>query len=399
MDTTWFSEDDIEIFKPIKVYNLHGLVLPHAGTKYSGKILSHTLRYRPKKKFDNIVIFYLPASELPDVGEEYHEYVVPQQTMKLIFPDANFVGYNMLASEAQNPSIEEYNLKNTFFVISADFSHFLPFSEAIEKENCGTKSLMFRKYNTKCSDVVDHKNTFEFFFNRFPKLVLDWVGRTRSPGEKGVGYLSFLIRSPIKLNKIKRKPDGFFVTAYDEKMISRECLGDLEGWSEEREQSKISEVLDKAQKTSRLTGGIGLEVPVNYYQVTYLFKKKTKKFIRGWHSILAEAFYLSDVFLENTFEDGRWIGDDQEWTTTSHDFDLSETFKKLHSKRLGLGIGISGNSKEDHANLKRNYTLFTSENVFREAKRGEPISISINLKTKRSKKRKSKKGKNTKKKK
>ena len=59
MDTTWFSEDDIEIFKPIKVYNLHGLVLPHAGTKYSGKILSHTLRYRPKKKFDNIVIFSL----------------------------------------------------------------------------------------------------------------------------------------------------------------------------------------------------------------------------------------------------------------------------------------------------------------------------------------------------
>ena len=386
MNTTWFSEDDIEIFKPTKVYNLHGMVLPHAGTKYSGKILSHTLRYRPKKKFDNIVIFYLPASELPDVGKEYHEYVVPQKTLELIYPDVNYVGYNMLSSKNENPSIEKYNLKNTFFVISADFSHFLSFGEAIEKENCATKSLMFRNYNTECANVVDHKNTFKFFFETYPKLVLDWVGRTRSPGEKGVGYLSFLIRSPIKLEKLKKKPDGFFVTAYDEKMISRECLGDLEGWSKERENNKVLEVLDKAQKTSRLTGGIGLEVPVKYYQVTYLFKKKTKKFIRGWHSILAEAFYLSDVFLENTFEDGRWIGDDQEWTKTSDEFDLGETFKKLHKKRLGLGIGISINSKEDESELQRDYTLFTSENVFRIAKKPLGLSKPEGLNKKMSKK-------------
>ena len=390
---TWFSKDDIKIFKPINVYNLHGVVLPHAGTKFSGEILSHTLRYRPKKSFENIVIFYLPASELPDVGNEYHEYVVPQQTMKLIFPDVNYVGYNMLSS--QNPSLEDYNLKNTFFVISADFSHFLPFSEAIEKENCGTKSLMFRTYNTDCSNVVDHKKTFKFFFKKFPKLVLDWVGRTRSPGEKGVGYLSFLIRSPIKLSKLKNKPDGFFVTAYDKKMVSRECLGDLEGWSKEREQTKVREVLDKAQKTSRLTGGRGLNVPVKYYQVTYLFKQKTKQFIRGWHSILGEAFYLSDVFLENTFEDGRWIGDEQEWNTTSYTFDLGETFKKLHSKRLGLSGGSESN------NLQKDYTLFTSENVFRKAKKGELSSneevSSIKLTTKHSKKRLPKKAKKTKK--
>ena len=397
MDTTWFSRNDIELFEQIKVYNLHGLVLPHAGTKYSGKILSHTLRYRPKKKFDNIVIFYLPATENPDVGDEYHEYVVPQQTLEIIYPNVNFVGYNMLSNE--NPSLEEYNLKNTFFVISADFSHFLPFSEAIEQENCGTKSLFFRKYDTDCSDVVDHKNTFKFFFERFPKLVLDWVGRTRSPGEKGVGYLSFLIRSPIKLSKLKNKPDGFFVTAYDKKMISRECLGDLDGWSKHREKSKVKEVLDKAQNTSRLTGGRGLEVPVKYYQVTYLFKKNTKKFIRGWHSILAEAFYLSSVFLENTFEDGRWIGDEQEWTTSSHEFDLEETFKKLHSKRLGL----SGNSSGNTSHLQRDYTLFTSENVFRKAKKSELTSnlestpTIVKLNTKHTKKRNSNKAKKTRK--
>jgi hypothetical protein len=181
-------------------------------------------------------------------------------------------------------------------------------------------------------------------------------------------------------------------------MISRECLGDLEGWSEEREHNKVMEVLEKAQKTSRLTGGQGLEVPVKYYQVTYLFKLKTKKFIRGWHSILAEAFYLSDVFLENTFEDGRWIGDEQEWTTSSHEFDLGDTFKKLHSKRIGLS-GYSDNLEGNRNDLQKNYTLFTSENVFRKAKKEEltptTTPTNFNINTRRSKKKNPKKAKKT----
>ena len=181
-EIVWFSESDIQKLKQIEVYNLHGMVLPHAGTSYSGGILSHTLRYKPKKIFQNIVIFYLPASKSPDVGKEYHEYVVPKQSLEIFYPDKNFVGYNMLSKK--KPSLKEYNLKNTFFVISADFSHFLPFEEAIEKENCATKSLMFRKYNTNCVDVVDDKRTFTLFFKKYSKLVLDWIGRTRSPGEK-----------------------------------------------------------------------------------------------------------------------------------------------------------------------------------------------------------------------
>ena len=45
----WFKNRDIEIIKKKVISNLHGYVLPHAGTKYTGKILSETLRFRPKK--------------------------------------------------------------------------------------------------------------------------------------------------------------------------------------------------------------------------------------------------------------------------------------------------------------------------------------------------------------
>lgn len=375
-DVKWFSKDDIKKLTPITVYNLHGIVLPHAGTSYSGDIISHTLRYRPKKKFENIVIFYLPASDAPDVKDEYHEYVVPSRCLKLFYPDKNYIGYNMLSNE--NPSIQEFNLQNTLFIISADFSHFLQFDEAIEKENCAAKSLMFRNYKTVCSDVVDHKKTFKFFFNKFPKLVLDWVGRTRSPGEKGVGYLSFLIRS--KINFKRKIPDGFFVTAYDTKMRGRECLGEFDTWNKEIEQEKVNEVLAKARTSSRLTSGKHLDTPVKYYQITYLFKQETKDFIRGWHSIKGEAFYLSDVFLENTFEDGQWIKNQVEWRQNDNNFDLTETFNMLHSKKLG----VSAKNSKANINTVKKYTLYTSEKVF---KRDKDISKKTKKRERKNKKK------------
>lgn len=372
--TKWFSPNDIDISDPIKIYNLHGMVLPHAGTSYSGKIISHTLRFQPKKKFKNIVIFYLPASKEPDIDKEheYHEFFVPKKCLELLYPDKKIIGFNMLSKT--NPNIQGYNLKNTFFVISADFSHFLDFEEAIEKENCAAKSLMFKNYNIECTKVVDDKRTFKHFFDKFNNLVLDWVGRTRSPGYNGVGYLSFLIRSKINLKR--RKPNGFFITAYDSQMRARECLGEISSWNKKIEANKISDVLSKARTTSRLTGGKYLDVPVKYYQITYLFESKSKNFIRGWHSISAEAFFLSDVFLENTFEDGIWIESSKEWNPSNYNFNLDATFKKLHNKKMGLSPADFNNS-----NVKTEYRLFTSEQNFKTIKK----SLSLKKKLRKSK--------------
>lgn len=47
----WFSKKDIKQFQlsEILIKGLHGYVLPHAGTTYTGHILAYTLRFKPTK--------------------------------------------------------------------------------------------------------------------------------------------------------------------------------------------------------------------------------------------------------------------------------------------------------------------------------------------------------------
>ena len=53
---TWFNKSDLLLSAPIILDDLHGYVLPHASTKYTGHILSHTLRFKPNKIIKNIII-------------------------------------------------------------------------------------------------------------------------------------------------------------------------------------------------------------------------------------------------------------------------------------------------------------------------------------------------------
>ena len=86
-------------------------------------------------------------------------------------------------------------MEDSLIVVSADFSHFLPMGEAIKKENCAAHSIMHRHLDLLCSNVIDHKRSFNKLYSMvLENVILQWVGRTRSLGEKGVGYLSFLIR-------------------------------------------------------------------------------------------------------------------------------------------------------------------------------------------------------------
>ena len=67
----WFNSEDLKKEKIITIDNLHGYVLPHAGTAHTGNIMSHTLRFRPKKDFTNIVIIYYPVYDIPNVNNKY----------------------------------------------------------------------------------------------------------------------------------------------------------------------------------------------------------------------------------------------------------------------------------------------------------------------------------------
>ena len=82
-ENMWFSPNDFNKHKTIIQKGLHGFVLPHASTKYTGGIISHTLRFKPLKKFNRVLIMYLPSSQKPNIDNKYyHEYFVPLKSIK-----------------------------------------------------------------------------------------------------------------------------------------------------------------------------------------------------------------------------------------------------------------------------------------------------------------------------
>lgn len=332
----FFNGQHLHKYESIYLNDLHGYVLPHASTEFTGNIISHTLRFKPTKKFNKVMIIFLPSHNKPNAlynGKKYyHEYLVPWKSFDTFFKDKDieYIPINIL----ENSIIENYD-NNCIYIVSADFSHFLPFSKAIELENKASKSMMFRKLNSShYNNIVDHKLSFKRLYDIIPEnYFLHWIGRTRSPGNKGVGYLSFLVREP----KFKI-PNGVFVTVYDRNMNAKECLGEWfkndKKWTQQIENNLINKVIELGETIGRLTGGQKLNIPLTHYSVTHLYKKKTKNIIRGWHGIFKNAFYLSDVFLENTHSNGDWINSsDTEWKKGN--FKLGDTFNKL-SKKSGI---------------------------------------------------------------
>ena len=349
---TWFQKSDITLFKPIILDDLHGYILPHASTKYTGHILSHTLKFRPKN-IKKIVIIYYPSFDKENiiVGSEkyYHEYYVPWQTMLVALSfwniDPNSITFIPINVRDTTIKSDIKSNKNLLVVVSSDFSHFLPFEEAIVKENTAAHALMYKNTDPKfMNNIVDDPRSYKYLFSKILSndLTLQWIGRTRSPGLKAVGYLSFLL---IKQHKVKpsQLPDGIFVTCYDTEMQHRECLGnwfknDSNKYSKKEEKELIKKVILLGQTKSRLTGGKNTKPTIKYYTVSYLYKSQANKinnFIRGWHTVLGNATYLSDVFLENTFNNGKWIklDLDTEWPSNNdNNFDMTDTLDQLNLK-------------------------------------------------------------------
>ncbi len=250
------------------------------------------------------------------------------------------------------------DLTDSFLVISADFSHFLPMQEAIALENKAARSLMFKEIKKDYVNVVDHLDTFKTLFELLPEAwQLQWVGRGRSVGLNAVGYLSFLLReTPPSLFTLTKpyatKPDGLFVTAYSNDMTARECQGiwfTEQKWSLRAETNLIKNVLTLGETTSRLTGGLNIKKPLTHYSITYLYKDLVNPFIRGWHGILHHAFYLPDVFLEHTFNNGKWItARDTSWPKDDK-FDIAESLRHLRTKS-----GLTGGHFIPHKRSKKN---------------------------------------------
>lgn len=345
----WFSKSDIKFHPIIVDRGIRGYVLPHAGTKHTGRIISHTLRFKPKFNFTRVLIIYYPVSDEPNVyGRYYHEYYVPMKSIKHFIDNRwnmkkiNYIGINLKDNKPIKP-----DLSNTLVVVSADFSHYLPLQHAISLENKAAHSLMFQNYShSEYNSIIDHKISFKYLTNISPiDWYLQWIGRSRSLGDKGVGYLSFL----IKVEKDLYIPDGIFVTCYDIEMNARECLGEwfiTRKWTKEIEENLVNKVIHRGGEKSRLTGGKNKHIPIKYYTITYLYKDR-KNMIRGYHGIKTNAFYLPEVLLEHTYPNGTWIKkEDKQWIDGK--FMIKETIHKLEEKS-GL------------LDYKQDYTLYRSE--------------------------------------
>ena len=361
----WFNKAHIKHKKILTIPDLEGFVLPHAGTEHAGEILSHTVRFKPRKIFTNVLILYYPARDKPNVRENnidtYHEYVVPLRVMKYVIKHfwnihhrIHFHGQNV----RETKKIPKINLKNTLVIASVDFSHFLPMVPALSLENCAAHAIMHRYYYPSCISQVDHIETIKMLYKIIPNYwQLQWIGRTRSYEKKGVGYLSFLIRnSPKPKNDI---PNGMFITAYDKEMRQRECLGEwfsfTSPWTKEIENQLKEKVLQLARKTSRLTSGEYLDTPITHYTITYLYLDVHNHFIRGWHGIKKNAFYLPDVMLEHTFNNGTWITrNDTVWPRGIR-FNMDPTLLKLANK---AGLNVKHLTDDD-----RKYELYSSSEI------------------------------------
>ena len=372
----WFNERDIlkhftTSFNIIELPDLNGYVLPHAGTEYTGQIIAHTMRFKPTKRFSRVYILFYPANS----GESHktaHEYEVPYKSCLTVFEkiwkintrNIEFIPYNIVTTTLPRLTRNEY--RDSLVIVSADFSHFLNLQTAYELENCAANSIIHNASPPpKCTDIIDHRDTFTRLYSFLPATaqpVLQWVGRTRSPGVKGVGYLSFLLRDEHIVGSSNSKlPDGMFVTCYDANMTARECLGkwfDTVGggggigkkWTKKEEDELIADVVHKGRSMSRLTGGptTSSNVPIKYCTITYLYRDvhtTPDKFIRGWHGLLASAFYLPEVFLEHTFDNGQWIKpEDKEWPQ-DYAFRLDDTLASL-DRKAGVQVGTSSRGEK-----------------------------------------------------
>jgi len=333
-NTNWFNSSHLKVLPNIKVSDLHGYVLPHAGTRFTGPIISHTLRFKSTAGYKKAIIFYYPVSENEDIVIEdgngksyyYHEYYVPWQScLYLLDQDIEYIPFNARLNKI--PPIEFSS--DVLIIISSDFSHFYPFHTGFQLENKAAHALMHKFLQLPCTKIIDNYKTYEILFDYIPEnYYLKWLGHDRSDTNV-VGYMSFLL---LSRPSIKKPFDGLFVTVYDAQMNVHECLG---SWDKNIDEEKFIEHTVLSSKTSRLTEGKNSGAPIKFITITYLYKELNKdlSFIRGWHSISAHgAFYLSDVLLEYSYPNGNWIKEtDIEWQTDGA-FSLDDTFNSLKKK-------------------------------------------------------------------
>ena len=200
--TFWFSANDIlphfnsYAYKIIPLHDLHGYVLPHAATQYTGRIIAHTLRFKPTKKFSQVYILFYPANR-GDTTKTAHEYEVPYKSCLAVFKNIwgidtssiKFIPYNIAdtytSSSSQLSQLTPAEYKKSLVIVSADFSHFMDLQSAYKAENCAANTLIHNASPPpKCIDVVDHRASFERLYSSLSLKSEKEMGSLQKKGQK-----------------------------------------------------------------------------------------------------------------------------------------------------------------------------------------------------------------------
>lgn len=333
----WFETQHLQRHQPVVTEDMLGVALPHAGTAHCGHVLSHTLRFRPRVVPLKFVLLYLPAQRTPDADSEaptwlapqhrHHEVVVPLLAMLHLWPSTVKASWTFYDVSRDIPR----GMTGTFVVVSSDWSHFRQFSAVRHAEDAAASALTHGSFIRP--DIVDSLPAFRF--GTLPHTSWQWVGRSRSVGMRGVGYLSFLLRrDPVSL----RGTVGFFVTGYGPSFQARECLGEYEDVTLRGLRTLVQKVrrLAATQSPRLSPHAKAIDARDVNMVVSLLYPSKLTQFIRGWHTVRAcGATYLSNVFLEHTHESGIWMDATYDtWVPPYHQlqFDMKHTLKQLMLK-------------------------------------------------------------------
>ena len=346
MRATWFRAAHLKPHARIVVDDMVGLCLPHAGTLHCGSVLSHALRFAPSRPPARFVLLYVPAQSVPDADAEapawvpaehrHHEVVVPLRAVLHLWPELAEAGkarwhFHDASSTKRAPSP-----RGAFVVVSCDGSHHMSFVEARRLEDAAAAAVGHGSFEAVDRRALDALAAFRIGTPNGHSW--QWVGRSRSRGERGVGYLAFLLR---RLPRTFQRVRGVFVTAYGPDFHTRECLGEFG-------EVTAATVTALAQRVRRRASGAHPRLapsrgalPSARVRLTVALLTPSRRgvFVRGWHAIRAcGATFLSVVFLEHTDESGAWIGARAaSWPPRAQGvpFDLAPTFQRLRNKSGG----------------------------------------------------------------
>ncbi len=232
----WYPEDKKELERDLNDYlksdlkvnkKIHGLIVPHAGYEFSGKIagkafsLLKNLKSKPEKA---VIIGPSHYVYLKDAVTSNTEFKTPLGKMKLFntgFEEANIIQEHSIAN--QIPFLQKLGMKevmalmigeisnekakeiadelfkiNSLYVFSSDLSHFLPYEKAkiIDKQTIKIiENLDFNDFNKL--DACGVNGLLVLFYlckllNTKPKLI-EYKNSGDIIGDKSgvVGYASF----------------------------------------------------------------------------------------------------------------------------------------------------------------------------------------------------------------